>query len=134
MYLFAKAFSPTRHQENFEIVVDAAMPDYGLWHREVNETVDANRRQLMEQLAANPPRFIVRLAFDCKRPTDVDLPASAPWRRDLYGNRMSNCPPRMTAFEDLEEWISENYLCMDPPVVDLIELHELKERAGPAGY
>ncbi|NLH48889.1 MAG: glycosyltransferase family 39 protein [Myxococcales bacterium] len=109
MYFYTQSFSPTRHQENFEWVSAANSPTYGLWHDRETAAVRQNRRELLDQLRARPPRFIFRYADDWPNYRDRRLPAPANWPLNIFGDPLAAPPSRVEVFPELENWLNENY-------------------------
>jgi len=124
LYFFTGAYAPTRHQEHFDIVTSAGDPQYGLWHSQADARVLAARRELMVELEKVPPRFVLRLAQDC---FGRKLNKSSPdWPRNIYGRPMNYCQPRMEAFPELENWLAANYIRIQPPDENAVEVFELR--------
>ena len=125
MYTYARAFSPTRHQEHFEIFTQSANPHHGLWFHEVNETVRANRAQLMTELSQAPPEFIVRLAFGPPWPPPDEMQLPANWPKNIYGRPMSLPKARMKLFGELAAFLDQNYVPVSPPISNAVTVYRL---------
>lgn len=115
MYLFLDAFAPTRHQENFEIVaaddLSHSLHNYGLWHVRTDDDVLRARADLLASFADNPPRFVFRYAQDCRRHAPFPGRGRVPpnWPRNIWGDPMAHCPPRVATFAELDEFLRANY-------------------------
>ncbi|MCL4234663.1 MAG: hypothetical protein KJ042_09100 [Deltaproteobacteria bacterium] len=115
MYLFLDAFAPTRHQENFEIVaaddLSHTLHNYGLWHVRTDADVLRARADLMASFASHPPRFVFRYAQDCRRHAPFPGRGRVPpnWPRNVWGDPMAHCPPRVETFAELDDFLRANY-------------------------
>ena len=127
IYFYAQRFSPTRHQENFEIVYQADDPQYGLWFIKEDEAVRHNRRDLLEQLLEAPPRYILRYAYDCHPQGDGVGDSPEDWPRNVFGEPMSYCLAKMDLFPELERLLDSDYARVHPPVNDAIDLYRRKD-------
>ncbi len=127
LYLFTRAFAPTRHQVNFEVVTSTTYAHYGLWHDALDAQVRRNRAQLMAELNRNPPQFIVRQTFDCPDPRNRTGRAIPGWPVNIYGRPMAYCPTKMATFPELEKLLTTRYRLVEPPVNPDLNLYRLIE-------
>jgi len=81
LYFWADRRSPTKHYMYFEVAANLPFKRGG-WHAQVNQSVRRSRRQLLADLEAHPPIFIVL-------PRDPEA-----WDRP---------------FAELEQWVHERY-------------------------
>ncbi|MDP8255100.1 MAG: glycosyltransferase family 39 protein [Candidatus Alcyoniella australis] len=126
LYLFSGALSPTRFQENFDVVSgeEIAHPNYGHWQSAISPELQSNREQLLAQLAADPPRFIVRLAYDCPQEYDAPTAKPADWPRNAWGDPLALCQPRAALFDELESLLQRDYVAFDLPGNNVVEVFE----------
>lgn len=130
MYLFTNTFAPTRHQENFEIVaaddLSHTLHNYGLWHVRTDAEVLRARADLMATFAKSPPRFVFRYAQDCRRHAPFPGRGRVPpnWPRNIWGDPMAHCPPRVETFPELDEFLRTNYVIVPWTWDSVIAIYE----------
>jgi hypothetical protein len=126
MYYYTRTFAPTRNQENFEIIIHSSDPWYGLWHNSIDEIVKTERIRLMRDLSARPPVFVVRNKYDCTiRSQSADSQSVTGWPKNIYGEPMSFCPPKMELFPELAEFLSGRYQEAKTTTSDALQVYEL---------
>jgi hypothetical protein len=119
LYYFAGRRAPTRHFMNFEVTADLTT-DYGRWLAEGNPRLVENRRVLMEDLAARPPRFVVRSRYACREPCNYE---DGPKNR--FGDHMTIWLWRAPAFPELQTFLDRNYREAPDLGTDALEVLEL---------
>ena len=103
VYWYARRRAPTRHHMNFDVARELP-EDYGRWFTVENDRLRRNRAELMRDLAARPPRFIVRARRD--RPA---VPDSETNPLNVYGDHMNYALWRAPLFPALQEFVERHY-------------------------
>ncbi len=80
VYLFAGRRAPTRHFMYFNVATDLP-PGTGRWYDWANSEVQKNRQELMSDLQANPPQYIVQIRKKTKEDTDWLYPQ---WHAPMF--------------------------------------------------
>jgi len=127
LYFFTRAFAPTSHQVNFDVVSSANYAHYGLWHNSLDERVRRNRAQLMADLIRDSPQFIIRQTYDCRDSRNRTGRLIPGWPINIYGRPMAYCPTKMELFPELATFLAARYRLVEPPVNPDIDLYRLIE-------
>lgn len=99
LYFWADRRSPTKHYMYFDVAVNLPFK-HGGWHGEVDNVVLASRRQMMADLEADPPRFVI-------------MPEN-----DIYWDR---------AFDRLRQWVADNYTLDENAPHDFLRVYRRPE-------
>jgi len=91
LYWFAERRAPTRHFMYFNVAVDLPT-GAGRWHAEVTPRVAAARAELMSELRARPPRYVI---LHRRRPADATH-----WA-------FFEEPAPM--FDELQQWVTDHF-------------------------
>ena len=103
VYWFADRRAPTRHHMNFDVARELP-DDYGRWFSRETEALRRNREELLRDLTARPPRFIVRARWERPRVWDSALNP-----RNVYGDPMNYALWRTPLFPDLKDFVDRHY-------------------------
>ncbi|MHA1568019.1 MAG: hypothetical protein ACTSXZ_00995, partial [Alphaproteobacteria bacterium] len=99
IYFWAQRYAPTKHYMYFDVIANLPYK-WGGWHATVDDQVRRNRRQLLADLEAAPPRFVVFPEENC-----------GPF-----------CP-----FAELKTWVDHHYQLVDPSPTEKLRLFQLTE-------
>ncbi len=103
VYWFAGRFAPTRHHMNFEVAYELPA-EFGKWYGRETARLAANRAELMNDLLAKPPAFIVRARFAA--PAKNELALHPP---NIYGDPTGAVLWQTPLFAELAQFVAENY-------------------------
>jgi len=103
VYWFARRFAPTRHHMNFEVAYELPA-EFGKWYDRETARLAANRAELMSDLRAKPPAFIVRARYAAPAKNDLALHPL-----NVYGDPTGAVLWQTPLFADLARFVAENY-------------------------
>ncbi|HPM76053.1 MAG TPA: hypothetical protein PK961_03095 [bacterium] len=103
VYWYARRFAPTRHHMNFEVAYELA-PEFGKWYDRETARLAANRAELLDDLRAAPPAFIVRARYAPPVKNELAFHPS-----NVYGDPAGAVLWQTPLFADLAQFVAENY-------------------------
>jgi len=130
MHHYTRTFAPTRHQEHFEIVTKMTNYYAGLWFTQVNDLVQQKRRELLADLAARPPRFILRYAYPCPGSVQHSDREKPDFPRDIFHQPMSSCFPQAELFPELAAFLAANYHKENQNLTNAVDVYEWNGRSA----
>ena len=113
VYLAADRRAPTRHHMNFEVAAELPA-QYGRWIDERTDRLQRNRDELMADLAADPPLYIVRFAETAWDEDDMARHALNP----LTGRPLATMIWQTPLFPALGAFVDAHYR-VDPDAPDV---------------
>jgi hypothetical protein len=126
MHHYTQTFAPTRHQEHFEVVTRMSNYYAGLWFTGDSAVVRTARRELMAELAARPPRFLLRYAYDCPWDVTERVREQPDFPRNVYHESMGVCFPKAELFPELAAFLDANYRLLPQNLTNAINVYESK--------